>query len=560
MRKYLFLGNKSLQMAKIHKIYKEYTLNVPNDDLSSEELLSILFDYIENNVIQLKHLKMVNEVLNTCIISGSDFLQDIQNLKIVHNDENKTPVISIMGHVNHGKTSLIKCLKKIDSLYEVGNITQNITAFTWEIKKQSIFLIDTPGHAILSSQRQFVSYLNDIAIIVIDISQGVSSQTIEAINLAKHKQLIICITQIDKVMKPLDKNSKLQTIYGKLQLYNIIVSAIGGDTPIVEVSVKKGYENSIENLKNIIYETIQKLQLKTEINRPAIGYVLDSYKSPQGLMCNLYIEAGILNVGDTVLINDTFSKIKSIKVNDKSVKSTTCHFLCVVTGISAAVSSDRFMVIPNNLLDYFKKNIGLIDTKQEQLNFDKDKENFICVADSSIKLQSLSDMVKLYGNVIRKSIGEFSDLKLAKDHNCTILVFGKNIKLLKDNSIPLISSEKIYDIEEQLQEKNKKTVVEINEVAQGEVLKLFNTSDGYIVGCKFNRPVQYGKYKILNSENEVIYDGSVQSIRIGEKQLKPGDTVPKNTPCGLRLKNCSSKMNIKEKDKIVCYEENIVTE
>lgn len=537
MSRYLFANKKPIPIKKIASICS-YSL---------DDLTSLLQEYASNQTIACKHINEINQLLETSIIAGDDFLKDMEVFSSIFDVNDRVPVISIMGHVDHGKTSLLQKLKQIDKIEEVGGITQNIRAFEWNVNGQKTFLIDSPGHAIFSKQRQFVAEISDLIIVVIAADRGIEDQTIDILKYTEGKNHIICITKIDK---PGKKNFK--EIYSKLSKYKINV--LSGEVPSAEISVNDGFENTIEKLKETICVTAQNLGLKTENDRPGIGYILDSWNTNEGTLCNIYLKAGNLSVGDSIINDGNIYKIKSIKVENQSVKTADCTQILTVSGVSAL--SGKITVIPNDMLDYVKKNVHLLKTYNVSESINKEMENFICKANSSLQLTSLCDMVKEYGNVLFSDISNISanDVKMAKEFKCVILIFGKmNCRALEEQEIPYIQSEVIYDIADKLKDRNKKEVIEIEELGTAFVKATFNMKD-YIVGCNVKSGVFAvgDKCKIISkATDEIIYDGEIKSMQIQKKEV---DKASKGNDCGLLLKNCNGGVNVQ--DIVICYKEN----
>jgi translation initiation factor IF-2 len=536
MSRYIFANKKQIPIGKIAQML----------EMTSSDLADYIPDCIINQSINIDKVHEINKLLDLRIISGKNFHEDMIVFQNILTTDKKIPVVSLMGHIDHGKTALLQQLKTMEKIEETGGITQNIRIFEWIENNYKMFLLDTPGHEILSSQRKLVAEISDLIIVVIDIDKGIEQETINILEKTSDKTRIICLTKVDKGTRNANK------IYAELSKYKVYVDKMGGTVKTAEVSVNKGFESSVVNLKELIISTCQELNLTTEINREAMGYVLDSWNTKStGLQSILYLNCGTLNAGDTILTNNKTYKVKSIKVNGDSVKSANCNEILTVSGIGE--NGYPFMVIPEDLIDYVTKNISSGNIAN---TFDKDKQNFICKGYSALQLTSLCDMVSSFGNIVSSSISIINDndVKLAKSFNCTVLVFGNiNTRILEENKVPFIQSEVIYDIRDKIKKLNQKEVIVEEIIGEALVKATFLMKTGYIVGCNVRKGIikMGNKCRILRNE-EKLYEGSIRSLQIEKRDV---DTANKGSDCGLLLRNCDG---IAAGDTVICFEEKTV--
>ena len=224
-------------------------------------------------------------------------------------EELRNPVVSVLGHVDHGKTSILDFIRKSSVAdQEEGGITQGIGAYQVDRNNQTITFIDTPGHAAFSEMRARGANSTDIVVLVVAADDSVQPQTEEAFNHAKaaNVQVIVAVNKIDK------PDSDLEKVKGDLSKMGLVPEDWGGDTQVVPVSAKTG--EGIDDLIENITLLSEMLELKTNHDGPASGVVLESgVKKGEGAVATLLVQRGTLNSGDFVLIGDQFRKIRSLK-------------------------------------------------------------------------------------------------------------------------------------------------------------------------------------------------------------------------------------------------------
>ena len=233
----------------------------------------------------------------------------LENIVYEGDEELRNPVVSVLGHVDHGKTSILDFIRKSSVAdQEEGGITQGIGAYQVDRNNQTITFIDTPGHAAFSEMRARGANSTDIVVLVVAADDSVQPQTEEAFNHAKaaNVQVIVAVNKIDK------PDSDLEKVKGDLSKMGLVPEDWGGDTQVVPVSAKTG-EGIDELIENITLLS-EMLELKTNHDGPASGVVLESgVKKGEGAVATLLVQRGTLNSGDFVLIGDQFRKIRSLK-------------------------------------------------------------------------------------------------------------------------------------------------------------------------------------------------------------------------------------------------------
>ncbi len=233
----------------------------------------------------------------------------LENIVYEGDEELRNPVVSVLGHVDHGKTSILDFIRKSSVAdQEEGGITQGIGAYQVDRNNQTITFIDTPGHAAFSEMRARGASSTDIVVLVVAADDSVQPQTEEAFNHAKaaNVQVIVAVNKIDK------PDSDIEKVKGDLSKIGLVPEDWGGDTQVVPVSAKTG-EGIDELIENITLLS-EMLELKTNHDGPASGVVLESgVKKGEGAVATLLVQRGTLNSGDFVLIGDQFRKIRSLK-------------------------------------------------------------------------------------------------------------------------------------------------------------------------------------------------------------------------------------------------------
>ena len=233
----------------------------------------------------------------------------LENIVYEGDEEQRNPVVSVLGHVDHGKTSILDFIRKSSVAdQEEGGITQGIGAYQVDRNNQTITFIDTPGHAAFSEMRARGANSTDIVVLVVAADDSVQPQTEEAFNHAKaaNVQVIVAVNKIDK------PDSDIEKVKGDLSKMGLVPEDWGGDTQVVPVSAKTG--EGIDDLIENITLLSEMLELKTNHDGPASGVVLESgVKKGEGAVATLLVQRGTLNSGDFVLIGDQFRKIRSLK-------------------------------------------------------------------------------------------------------------------------------------------------------------------------------------------------------------------------------------------------------
>ena len=508
-------------------------------------------------------------------------ISNFENYEIEENEEDlvqRPPVVTIMGHVDHGKTTLLDTIRKSNvASGEAGGITQAIGAYSVTYEGKKITFIDTPGHEAFTEMRARGASVTDIVIIIVAADDGIMPQTKEAIDHAKAAKvpIIVAINKIDK------EDANIDRIMTALVENGLTPEEWGGDTIINKISALNGI--GIDELLANILLVSEMQELKANPNRYATGTVIESRKDKQvGSVVSLLIQNGTLRLGDPIVIGNYYGKIRSLK-NDlgqnivEALPSTPVE----VTGISEVPSAgDKFMAFET---EKQAKSIALerqIRAKEADTNrtgmtledlFGQIKEgikeiNVIIKADvngsSEAVRQSLEkidvDGVKI--NIIRASVGAIteSDVVLASASNAIIIGFNvrgnqKTIDTAKEYGVEIRNYDIIYKVVEDMEAAMKGMLdpeYEEHVVGTLEVRQIFKFSKvGLIAGCHvLTGNIKNGMKARIVRDGTVIYNGSIKTLQHEKDQVKE---VKKDMDCGLTLENCQ---DYKEKDIIEVYE------
>ena len=372
------------------------------------------------------------------------------NEKIKDKDFFRQPIVTVVGHIDHGKTTLINYIGAItDVQKEHGGITQHVKAYNFNTKYGYMTFLDTPGHFAFNSLRENSIKYSDIVLLVIAIDDGIKPQTIESIDLAKKFSvpIIVAINKIDK-FKLGDDNVIDDKIINDLSSLGLISESWGGDTIILNISAKTGL--GVDNLLELIKIQSDMLDLKIDYSKPSYGIILDNkIDLGLGVVSTLILKNGKIKTGDFLQVNDCLGKIKSIfKLDGSSIKEAPPSLPVNITGLSSSFDIGEIFFIFSDLKSVKKTDIiKKIDTDVLPINYNLDyliknlkkaseiKLNIIIKADVQGSLNVLKEAIsklsnsKVKVNLVKIELGGFneSDLDLALTSNSILI--GFNIKI-----------------------------------------------------------------------------------------------------------------------------------
>lgn len=557
---------------KLHKPYNEVIITLLKNGVMAAMNQEIDYDTAEKVCTQYEILCERKQVSS-----------ELETLEIVEDDEKdlkkRPPVVTVMGHVDHGKTSLLDAIRKAKVLStEAGGITQHIGAYTVNVNKEKITFLDTPGHEAFTAMRARGAQITDIVILVVAADDGIMPQTKEAIDHCKAADVPM-IVAINKIDKP---NANIDKVKQELTEYGLISEDWGGDTICVPVSAKANL--NIEQLLEMVLLTAEMLELKANPNRKAQGTVIEAkLDKGRGAIASLLVQSGTLRVGDSIAVGQTYGRIRAMFDDDgKKLKAAGPSIPVEVLGLSEVpAAGDRFNEVEDEktaraIAEERKEKVKLeiqksahrvsLEDLYDQIKEGKVKELSVIVkadVQGSVEairqsLENLStDDVKV--RVIHGAVGAITETDVALAAASNAIIIGFNVRP-NDNATVAADNEQvdiktyriIYDAIEDI----KSAMIgmlepEYREVVLGraEVRTTYKISSiGTIAGCY----VLDGKL-IRSAEVRVIRDGIVifESALASLKRFKDDvKEVAAGYECGLSV----DKFNdIKEGDIVEAF-------
>ena len=507
---------------------------------------------------------------------------NFEELEIEEKEEDlveRAPVVTIMGHVDHGKTTLLDTIRKTNvASGEAGGITQAIGAYQISYNGKRITFIDTPGHAAFTEMRARGASVTDIVIIIVAADDGVMPQTKEAIDHAKAANVPI-IVAVNKMDKP-DANP--ERVLTEMAQNGITPEEWGGDVMFVNISAKTGM--GIDDLLERILLISEIQELKANPNRYAKGTVIESKMDKNlGVVATLLIQNGTLRLGDNIVVGTAHGRVRTLK-NDKgeNLVEADPSMPVTITGLNESPSAgDKFMVFETekkarNIAEQRKTNEKLKNNKTttsvslddlfSRINSGCKEINVVLKADvkgseEAVKNSLLKiDVEGVKINVIRSGIGTVteSDIVLASASNAIIIGFNirpsnKIMEYAKEKNIDIRLYNIIYKVVEEMEDAMKGELdpeYEEKVIGSAEVRKLFKFSKvGTIAGSYVTDGIikRDAKARVIR-DGVIVYDGNINSIAREKDQVKE---VKQGLECGITIENFN---DIKEKDIIEAYE------
>lgn len=507
---------------------------------------------------------------------------NFEELEIIDREEDlqeRPPVVTIMGHVDHGKTTLLDTIRKTNvASGEAGGITQAIGAYQIEYNGKKITFIDTPGHAAFTEMRARGASITDIVIIIVAADDGVMPQTKEAIDHAKAAGVPI-IVAVNKIDKP---TANVERVLTEMSANGLQPEAWGGDIMFVNLSAVTG--EGIDDLLERILLLSEVSELKANPNRYAMGTVIESkLDKSSGVVTNLLIQNGTLRLGDPIVVGTISGRVRTLK-NDKgeNLVEALPSMPVSITGLpESPAAGDKFMAFESEKkakkvaeqrqeIEKEKRNkpktaISLTDLFNRAEQGEKEI-NIILKADvkgseEAVKNSLLKlDVEGIKINVIRSGIGAISesDISLAAASNAIIIGFNirpdhKITEVAKDKGIDIRLYDIIYKVVEEMEAALRgKLEPEYEEIVLGEaeVRKIFKFSKvGTIAGSYVTSGVikRNSKARVIR-DGVVVIDSTIASLAREKDQAKE---VKQGLECGITIENFN---DIKEKDIIEAYE------
>lgn len=550
-------GMKLKSSQLITKLFTQGLAVTINDFLDDETTVQLLGQEFECEItIDTSEEERIQ-------ITGKSIKEEIKNTpseKLIL----RPPVITFMGHVDHGKTSLIDAIRKSDIISaEAGAITQHIGAFKCQSDVGNITILDTPGHEAFSAMRERGADVTDLVVLVIAGDEGIRDQTIEAVKKAKEANVVIVVA-ISKSDKP---GFDPDMVYRQLAEQELLPEAWGGTTITVNCSAQSG--EGIQNLLEMLSLQSEVLELKADASARARGVVIESQMHKGlGPVATVLVQNGTLHVGDAVVFDMHYARIKTMHdEHGKNLQKAAPSTPVKITGLSGLPEAGSdFIAVPNEkegkkiaearyqeqkhkLQQKAKHGLeGMLESKAKQLQ--KKVLHVLLRADVQGSLEALSHSLakitsdKAELNIISEEVGQISesDIELAAASGAVIIGFHTKVEshaenLIKQKKVTIKLHNIIYhaidDVKELMRSLLDK-IEEENDTGFAKVKAIFKSSAlGLIAGCqvedgiiKRNQPAR------IIRNNEVIWTGNIASIKREKEDVKE---VSKGLECGILL-------------------------
>ena len=555
----------------IKKLFLKGQIVTLNTELSYEEAENIAVEYdilceMEEKVDVIAELVQDSEV---------DEEKDL---------EARPPVVAVMGHVDHGKTSILDAIRNTNvTSREHGGITQSIGAYQVSVKVNGeprvITFLDTPGHEAFTAMRMRGAQSTDIAVLVVAADDGIKPQTIEAINHAKaaNTEIIVAINKIDKPTANIDK------VKQELMAYDLVAEDYGGSTICCPVSAKTG-EGLEELLENIALQA-DVLELKANPNRKAYGVVIEAeLDKGRGSVARLLVQKGTLHIGDVVAVGSAFGKVRAM-IDDKGrrIKKATPSMPVEILGLNSVPNAGEIFQVKDNekeakayadtfvsegkqrMVEESRKKVSL-DALFDQIKAGELKDlPIVLKADVQGSVEAVRDSLQKIQNeevqvkVIHAGVGAIneSDINLAIASNAIVIGFdvkpdstAKDIAERENVDVRLYNI--IYKAIEDIELAMKGMLAPVFEekvIGHAEVRMIFKSSGVGIIAGSFvtDGKVQRGAKARLTRDGEQLFDGNIASVRHFKDDVKEVGTKQE---CGIVLEGYT---DIQEGDQIEVY-------
>jgi len=600
--------NKTEFFKERKQIYKHRKKLQKNEEVQNENIILYKEGMSVNelaNALEIKATELIKKLMSlgnmsslndsvdydTAEIIASEYdkvlkkeeTTDISNFEAYEVKDNiedlvtRPPVVTIMGHVDHGKTTLLDYIRNTDVVGgEAGGITQAIGAYSVKYNDKKITFIDTPGHAAFTEMRARGAEITDIVIIIVAADDGVMPQTKEAIDHAKaaNVPIIVAINKIDK------EDANIDRTLTSLVEAGLTPEEWGGDTIVNKISAKKG--TGIDELLENILLIAELNNYKANPNRYALGTVIETKKDNKvGITATLLIQNGTLRLGDPIVVGNFYGKVRTLK-NDKgqNIVEAKPSTPVEITGLSKVPDAgDKFMafesekeakkVAEERTLRAKEADTNLTGMSLEDL-FNRIKEgekeiNVLLKADVNGSVEAVKtalEKIDIEGvkiKIVRSAVGAVteSDIVLAFASKALVIGFNvntdsKTLDIAKSYGITIKNYNIIYKLVEDMEKAMKGMLepeYEEKVVAQVEIRKLFKFSKvGLIAGCHvLSGTVNINDKARIIRDGNTIYNGEIKTLQREKDQVKE---VKKDMDCGITLTNCQ---DYQENDIIEVY-------
>ena len=497
--------------------------------------------------------------------TNEEKLQDLQTSMRAYTDEEaqeRPPIVTVMGHVDHGKTSLLDYIRKSKvTLGEAGGITQAIGAYKVKVEDKSITFIDTPGHEAFTAMRARGASVTDIAILIVAADDGIMPQTVEAINHIKSANIpmIVAINKMDKPQANPDR------VMQQLAEHNVLPEAWGGDAIICKISAHTG--EGIDKLLETILLVADVQGLKCNPNIPAMGTIIEAkLDKGRGAIASLIVRDGSLHIGDTIVSGTSICKVKAmVDENNKQVKVATPSMPITVLGFNEVPSAgETFTAVEEKLSkqiveerkakqkeELLKGSGGntLEDLIQKTSEKDMKILNIVLKTDVHGSLEAIktsimklvNDEVKI--NILHSGVGAISesDIILANASNAMVIAFNigqdSKVKTLAERmKIKIHTYKIIYELLDEIERVTKgMKEPKYQEVYLGkaDVIAVFKLSNaGLVAGCMVkDGKIVRGEHARIYRGDEIVCETEIKSLKIVKDDVKEAG---KDRECGIK--------------------------
>ena len=535
--------------AIIKKLFLQGQIVTVNTEISYEEAENIAIDY---DIICEQEVKV--DVIEELLKEDEEKEEDL---------ERRPPVICVMGHVDHGKTSLLDAIRKTNVTdKEAGGITQHIGAYTVNVKGQSITFLDTPGHEAFTAMRMRGANSTDIAILVVAADDGVMPQTVEAINHAKAAgiEIIVAVNKIDKPGANIDK------VKQEMTEYELIPVDWGGSTEFVPVSAKSG--EGIDTLLETILLTAEIMELKANPHRRARGLVIEAeLDKGRGPVATVLVQKGTLHVGDFISAGATHGKVRAM-VDDKGrrVKEALPSTPVEILGLSDVPSAGEVFIAHESdkvaksyaetylaqnkvkKLEETKAKMSLDDLFSQIQAGNLKELNIIVKADVQGSVEAVKQSLMKLSNeevvvkCIHGGVGAINESDVSLASASSAIIIGFNVRpdamaktIAEREGVDIRLYRVIYQAIEDIEAAMKgmlDPVYEEKVIGHAEVRQIFkasavgNIAGSYVLDGEFRRDCKVR----ITREGEQIYEGELKSLKRFKDDVKE---VKAGFECGL---------------------------
>ena len=545
----------------------------------SEDTLQLLGSEINYNVEVVSPEDEDRELLESFDLKFGEDEGDEEAL------ENRPPVVSVMGHVDHGKTRLLDAIRKTnEGAREEGGITQGIGAYQTTVDvdgERTITFLDTPGHEAFTAMRARGAKSTDLAILVVAADDGVMPQTVEAINHAKAADIPVVVA-VNKVDKPEAQPDKIR---GQLTEYGLVPEEYGGDTMFVDISAKQG-KNIDQLLESVILTADAALELTANPDMDAQGVAIESHLDRgRGPVATVIIQRGTLHVGDSIVVGDAHGRVRRMLDEfGEDVKEAGPSRPVQVQGLSGVPGAgDNLLVVEDdrvarqiaNQRDARKRSALQAKQRKRVSLEDLDKVlqetstlNLILKGDNAGSVEALEDALldiktedEVELNIIDRGVGAVTEtnVSLAAASDAVIIAFntraeGKATEMATQEGVDIRYYTIIYKAIEEVEAALKgmlKPIYEERDTGAAEIRALFKSSAvGTIAGCMVTegKVVRNGKVRLLRDNNVITADAKIESLR---HEKDDATEIKAGYECGMVL----SYPDIQVGDIIQAYEE-----